>query len=560
MLHKSILNLIIQITIPLLLTCETSWSKPPHHSGPNVCVVFVIDQFAYHYLWKLKPFFKYGLKKILDKGTVYHDATYPHAMPSTPTGHAALSTGTFGYIHGITGYGWIDEDNRYRLITEDDTPESTVFSLNGLHDYGRSAKNLMADTICDQFSLSGEPSSPTYAFAISLKSRSAIMLAGQKGKAIWFDDTDGGLTSSKAYFDSIPKWLKKANKSLRPRHKAKYRWNYFHNCKSKAYSFSQIKNYEHSSFNMSRVGKTFRIDTKSARPYSTFIASPFGDRMVIETAKRCIKYHLNINEHRYSRMLVFVCLSGFDYSGHLFGPDSLEQIDMLYHLDKQIGKFISAIQTIAGRKKSLFIVTSDHGVMPIPEVLNDKGFSMPKRICVQSLIEELNSVAKDEFGVENIVKHYEAPQFFLDKAQMSKLSPEQREKCLQKLKNTIKSKEGIRDCWTLRELETTDNNVKNKYQLLYAKQIYKGRAGDLICLTEPYKMLTKYPKGTSHATPYRYDTHVPLAFYQTGVYDSGVQVQQPVSMLQFPLTLSRLINCPAPSCAQGPVLPGLYKF
>lgn len=545
-----------------LLFCLATSHNSGHATAatPNLTVVFVVDQFAYHYLWKVRPFFKYGLKKIFDKGTVYHDATYPHAMPSTPTGHAALGTGTFGYIHGVTGYGWIDENNEPRLITQDSPEQAAVFSKNGVHDFGRSAKNLMVDTICDQFALTSEPSSQANAYAIALKSRASIMLAGRKGKAIWFDDQEGGLTSSKAYFSHIPRWLKKVNHDFCPKHKSKYRWNYFHNRASKAYNFGHAKNYQFSAPKKNYLGEKFKMDLSKDDPYKLFKATPFGNQLILAASKKCITQHLNVNEHRHGRMLLFVCLSSFDLCGHLFGPDSLEQIDMLYHLDKQLGKFINSIQAIAGRKKTLFGITADHGVMPIPEIMNEKGFSLPERLDVNELMGEMNGVAQTEFGVKNVVKHFEAPMFFMDKKVLGQLDEKRQDVMLDRLKNFVSSKNQIRDCWTLKDLEHTDNSTKNKYQLLFAKQLYKNRAGELIFMPHPYRMVTKYPSGTSHSSPYRYDTHVPLAFYQSGSHDSGLQVQQPVSMTQFPMTLARLVNCPAPSCARGPILPGLYKF
>lgn len=532
----------------------------PSNISPNVTVVFVIDQFAYHYLWKVRPFFKHGLKKLFDRGIVYHDATFPHAMPSTPTGHAALSTGAFGYIHGVSNYGWIDETNEYVKITDDPAATSAVFSRKGMHDFGRSAKNLMVDTICDQFALTSEPSNKAYAYALSLKSRSAIMLAGRKGKAIWFDDLEGGLTSSLAYFDKLPDWLKRVNKDYAPKHKSKYRWNAFYKRGSKPYFFNEAKNYDFCASGKNTIGTRLTIDLSKEDPFKEFCATPFGNQLLFSAAKKCISQHLNVNEHRNSRMLVFISLSSFDLSGHLYGPDSLEQIDMLYHLDRQIGRFISSIQSIAGRKKSLFIVTGDHGVMPIPEILNVKGFSLPSRIDAKKLIDEMNEIGLKEFEVKNVIKHFEAPQFFVDKKIFGTLSEPRGQALLERLKLHILSKEGIRDCWTLRDLERTDSSTKNKYQVLFAKQIFKGRSGELTCMPHPYRMISSYPSGTSHCSPYRYDTHVPLAFYKTGTYDTGLQVQQPISMTQFPCTLARLINCPSPSCARGPILPGLYKF
>lgn len=561
MVFKMNRNCLKIIFLSLFSTLFFNHARPlTSNIAPNITVVFVIDQFAYHYLWKVRPFFKYGLKKLFDKGIFYHDASFPHAMPSTPTGHAALSTGAFGYIHGVCNYGWIDENNQYTKITDDNVPSTAVFSKRGMHDFGRSPKNLMVDTICDQFALTSEPSNKAFSYAISLKSRSAIMLAGRKGKAIWFDDLEGGLTSSKAYFDAIPDWLKKANREFAPKHRSKYRWNPFYKRNSKSYAFHEALNYDFCASGKKTIGARFSIDLSKQDPFRQFCASPFGNGLLLDAAKKCIVQHLNVNEYRNARMLVFISLSSFDLSGHFYGPDSLEQIDMLYHLDRQIGRFMSSVQSVAGRKKSLFVVTGDHGVMPIPEILNVKGFSLPMRIDAKKLMAEMNEIAAKEFNVKDVVKHFEAPQFFMDKKVFGSLSELRQQALLERLKQFILSKDGIRDCWTIKDLEKTDSSTKNKYQVLFAKQIYKGRSGEITCMPHPYRMISEYPTGTSHSSPYRYDTHVPLSFYKTGTYDTGLQVQQPVSMTQFPCTLARLINCPSPSCARGPVLPGLYKF
>jgi hypothetical protein len=282
--------------------------------------------------------------------------------------------------------------------------------------------------------------------------------------------------------------------------------------------------------------------------------------MLLETARRCIISHLNVNEHRKARLLVFVSLSAFDFSGHLYGPDSREQLDMLYHLDKQIGRFINQVQSLAGRKNALFVLTADHGVMPIPEIMQQKGFNLPERIDVNGVIQEINDLVAREFKLKNIVKLFEAPEFFLDKKKLASLSPDKQDQLLEMIKNHLKNKPYMRECWTYKELAKTHNGCRNKYQLLFAKQAYAGRTGELACMVQPYKMLTKYPSGTSHATPYRYDVQVPLAFYQTGAFDNGLAVQQPVLLTQFAGSLARILNCPAPSCAKGPILPGLFKF
>jgi arylsulfatase A-like enzyme len=59
-------------------------------------------------------------------------------------------------------------------------------------------------------------------------------------------------------------------------------------------------------------------------------------------------------------------------------------------------------------------------------------------------------------------------------------------------------------------------------------------------------------KGTDHATPFSYDTHVPLAFYglafQPGIYRTHAE---PIDLA---VTLSSLLGINAPAQATGRVL------
>jgi hypothetical protein len=69
-------------------------------------------------------------------------------------------------------------------------------------------------------------------------------------------------------------------------------------------------------------------------------------------------------------------------------------------------------------------------------------------------------------------------------------------------------------------------------------------------IPEPFRVGTR--KGTDHATPYSYDTHVPLAFYglafQPGVYRTHAE---PVDLA---VTLASLLGINAPAKATGRVL------
>src|SRR6266446_1474998 len=85
---------------------------------PRLTVVLVIDQFAYHYINKLYPQLKYGLRYLLDNGVVYTNAHMPHAQPSTATGHAGLNTGTYAERHGFITNAWYEKGKKVKCDSD----------------------------------------------------------------------------------------------------------------------------------------------------------------------------------------------------------------------------------------------------------------------------------------------------------------------------------------------------------------------------------------------------------------------------------------------------------
>jgi hypothetical protein len=65
--------------------------------------------------------------------------------------------------------------------------------------------------------------------------------------------------------------------------------------------------------------------------------------------------------------------SACDSIGHTYGPDSQEQMDNLVRLDRTLGRLLSEAERRAGKGRVLVVLTADHGVMPLVEVLKARG-------------------------------------------------------------------------------------------------------------------------------------------------------------------------------------------
>jgi len=84
---------------------------------------------------------------------------------------------------------------------------------------------------------------------------------------------------------------------------------------------------------------------------------------------------------------------------------------------------------------------------------------------------------------------------------------------------------------------------------------YGARSGDLVLIPEPYYMF--YPQGTTHASPFSYDTHVPLIFYGTGIH-AGVH-REPVTVNDVAPTLADIFEVETPSGSSGRVLSKIFE-
>jgi len=85
---------------------------------------------------------------------------------------------------------------------------------------------------------------------------------------------------------------------------------------------------------------------------------------------------------------------------------------------------------------------------------------------------------------------------------------------------------------------------------------YGPRSGDLILLPEPYYMFFNGP-GTTHATPYGYDNHVPLIFYGAGI-PKGTHYE-PVAINDVAPTLAAILEVETPSGSSGRILAEILK-
>src|SRR2546422_445280 len=145
------------------------------------------------YVDRFKADWTGGLKRMVDTGAWFRRAAYPYLSTVTCAGHATVSTGAFPHVHGIFQNVWWDRDSKKPVNCVEDSDVVDIGYASGAHG-AEGPGRLTIPTFADQM----RQRRSAHVVTMSLKDRSAIMLAGHGGDAVtWLSTTlDGWVTSS----------------------------------------------------------------------------------------------------------------------------------------------------------------------------------------------------------------------------------------------------------------------------------------------------------------------------------------------------------------------------
>jgi hypothetical protein len=191
--------------------------------------------------------------------------------------------------------------------------------------------------------------------------------------------------------------------------------------------------------------------------------------------------------------------------------------------------------------------------MPIPELIK-QSYPQAGRIIISDLIHEVNDYIKKKFHVHTLIRGQKVPHVYLDQKKLKKMSKQKRQLVMQAVYKKLSEYPGISAVYDAQKLLEKQVPV-GSMEGLFKNNIYQGRSGDLFLLIAPYTMVSKYPKGTKHYTPYAYNRHVPLILYQPGTIERKIITQQ-VAPNQVVATLAKLYRIARPDYMLEP-LPGI---
>lgn len=493
------------------------------HAQPKLVVILVVDQHRYDYLTRFTNDFKAGYLRLLRQGAVWTNTHYEHMPTVTAVGHSIVSTGAMPAVSGIVGNEWYDRLAGKQVTSVSD---ESVQTLGAPGRKGASPHRLLVSAIGDEMKMNGRV--PSKVVGMSIKDRSAILTAGRMADgAFWFDADTGNFVSSTWYFPDMPAWAKSFNDRR------------------------VVDQWKGQVWKTLDGGKPIMmLPTESSKAYYSGLAgSGFSNEMLVQFAEAAIEGE-NLGGNGGTDLLA-ISFSCNDTIGHRLGPDDPAVRDVTARTDLALGHLFETLEKKVGMKDVLVVLTADHGVAPMPEVMAKR--KMPGgRVQEEKVLEAVQAALTARYGAGKWVLGNSGPASYLDHALVAQKKL-QLEDVQQVAAQAVRSLPYIARVFAREDLrrgsmpaDFISRRVMNGF--------FYNRASDLFVVPLPYWLFED--TGTSHGTPYNYDSHVPLIFMGPGIKPGTYHQRAAVNDLA--PTLASILAVETPSGSSGRVLEEMF--
>lgn len=506
---------ILFLAVLLSIQCTAIAQSPVK---PKLVVGIVVDQMRYDYLYRFqKKYGKGGFMRLMNQGYSMNNCHYNYMPTFTGPGHASIYTGCTPAIHGIIANDWFDKKTGRYIYCAKDTTCATV-GAPGTHGQ-MSPHRMITTTIGDELRVNTVKKGKV--FGISMKDRGAILPAGHAANgAFWLDDATGKWISSSYYYNAgnaFPEWLTKANEKSNElfMHHLSKPWNTLYDIKTYTESIADDNAYEKPF--PGEIKPVFPHDLGTIKTKTTFgiiKSTPFGNTILKDLAKMLIQNE-KLGADEVTDMLC-VSFSSTDYVGHAFGPSSIELEDTYLRLDKDIEEFLLYLDKTVGKGNYTVFLTADHGAVEVTEYL--KEFHIEGGHVDELIIgKELDTLFEQKFGAEmkgeRYVASYSNQQVFFD-LNFLKAKNIPLETAKKFCTDILMSKKEVATVYD--EEQMKKENYTEGFENLLQNGFNHQRSGHLLVNYIP-GVSENGMQGTTHGSPYSYDTHVPLLFFGAGI-------------------------------------------
>ena len=471
---------------------------------PKLVVGIVVDQMKMEYLYRFSDdFSENGFKRLMNKGFVFHNAHFNYMPTYTAPGHASIYTGATPSVNGIVGNEWYSRKLGKGMYCTDDASVKTIG--DGSEKEGAmSPKNLQSTTITDELRLGTNFKGKV--IGMSLKDRGAILPAGHFANwAFWYSGT-GAFISSTFYGEKLPDWVTEFNNQKNYMPYINKGWNLLKPAADYNESLPDENPYEGKLYNSEKPVFPYNLKQMYDKHGAEVMRStPFGNDLLADFAKKAIEKE-DLGKDNITDFLT-VSFSSTDYIGHILGPRSVELQDTYLRLDLTIADFLDHLDKTVGKDNYLLFLTADHACAENAAHLKDHKYDV-KNIPSKDISKSLKDFSTATFGV-NLVVDYSNFNIYLNK-EIIKSKSLDLAKVKQDFRAFLMTQEQVKKVYS--EEDILASTGADYYLNFIANGYDATQNGDLVVLDKP-GFIEYGATGTSHGTPYAYDTHAPLLFY-----------------------------------------------
>ena len=470
---------------------------------PKLVIGIIVDQMKTEYLYRFSnDFSENGFKRLIKDGYSFHNMHYNFVPTYTAPGHAAVYTGATPSVNGIVGNEWFNKAIGKDVYCTEDATVKTIG--NGSKGEGEMSPSLLqSTTITDELKLATNFKGKV--IGISIKDRGAILPAGHFANwAFWYSKT-GSFISSSFYGEKLPDWVNTFNDEKRYESYLNKGWDLF---KPKATYNESLPDDNPYEGKLNKKMPFFPYNTKEMFESSNagiLRSSPYGNNLLADFTMKAIEKEA-LGQDDITDFLT-VSFSSTDYIGHTFGPRSIELQDTYLRLDQTIAEFLNYLDKTVGKENYLIFLTADHAGAENSKYLKDNKYDVDN-INAKNVEQDLIEFSKKTFG-EDLILNVSNFNVFLKK-DIIKTKNLELDQVKQTFKNYLLSQKQVKRVYTEEEIQASTGS--DFYLDFIAKGYDPVQNGELIILNKP-GYIEYFAVGTTHGSPYSYDSHVPCLFY-----------------------------------------------
>jgi predicted AlkP superfamily pyrophosphatase or phosphodiesterase len=513
---------------------------------PKLVVGLMVDQMRWDFLYRYADrYSEDGFRRMLREGYTCENTFIPYAQTVTAAGHATVYTGTTPAIHGIMGNEWYERSLGRSVYCVED---ATVKTIGGAPKaQPMSPRNMWTTSITDELRLATNFRSKVVGIAI--KDRGGILPAGHSANAAyWYDAASGNWVTSTYYMKDLPAWVKQFNERRVVDSFLRMDWNTMYPIDTYRQSDADDVDYEGTSNGDKRPVFPHRLSQQAGKNYGSISGTPHGSTFTLEFAKSALLAE-EMGRDAVTDILA-VSLSSPDYTGHQYGPNSIEIEDTYLRLDRDLGNFFRFLDAKVGKGQWTLFLTADHGVAHVPGYL--KKNRIPGSVLGYGRTQADKALA-DRFGAKGLIVDADNYQMYLNHRLIDSLKLDD-EAVRRFLIDELNRDPNVLTAFDNRNIAAA--NLPSPVRERFLQGYNTKRGGDVQFVLKP-NVFAGQKTGTTHGSWYPYDAHIPLVWMGWGIKQG--RTNRETYMTDIAPTLSALLRIQMPSGSIGQVIGEVVK-